>query len=41
MTNLLNYISENSNTVVVIVSTAFVCAAIANYIHVKYFKKKK
>lgn len=40
MEHLFNYVSANSNTLVVIVSIAFICAAIANYIYVKYFKKK-
>lgn len=40
MQHLFNYVSENSNMLIVIVSAAFVSAAIANYIHVKYFKKK-
>lgn len=40
MDNIINFISNNTNILVVMFSIAFVTAAIANYIHVKYFKKK-
>lgn len=40
MEHLFDYVSANSNILIVIVSIAFVSAAVANYIHVKFFKKK-
>lgn len=40
MEHLFSYVSANSNMLIVIISISFASAALANYIHVKYFKKK-